>query len=376
MRRWSLVMRPLAGSLQTVLRRGALATTTRRQHAQKLQQPQKHPHPLYQQQNKTHQSHPISNEKDQSKRSAERMATKALARKLAQRPGEARTITASIARLAARASQQRKMDGYSESWRYLQKRARALVDQYEEHTAPERRCAAGLAAALSHTFAPATVAAYFSSAVAQRPEYRDAHYRGLMRGIEKRVAAARRPRVAPMTALVRRNLAAMPTSMRLLCALQAVTGSRHADVLAATMTHAVPDPHDDDWLLVRFEWTSWKSDPLGRYFAEKWARWPKEAFQALARAWATREDQWEYESVWRKMNAMTPHDLRRWALTTLAPHLAQDEVLVVTQHAQATKGTAHVRRYTEPTHKSTTAQVQIRASQLLWDELGTEFQAL
>jgi hypothetical protein len=309
--------------------------------------------------------------KDQS--NTDPAVARALARRLAQKPGVARQITASVARLAARPSEQRKLDGYSHGWHQQRERVKALVHQYEHLTPPELRSSAGLAAALMHTFAPATVASYFTSAVDQFPRYRDQAVKAIRRGIDKRLAQTRRPRLAPMTRILRQNLARMSPNMRTLCLVQAVTASRHADIQAATITHVVN--HDEDHHAIRLSWSTWKSDPLGRYFAEKWFAWPTTKIEDLMKTWERRSD-WPYDKVWRALEGMTPHDIRRWAITTLGGKMTQEQILIITQHAEATRNTAHVRRYTDPSKQSTTAQIQIQASMHLWREIGEEFHDL
>jgi len=280
-------------------------------------------------------------------------------------------ITSSVARLATNKKLQQKLDGYKVGTRKQFERVKRLVGEYERHTANKDRNSAGLAAALSLIFAPATAHLYFGIAVRGNEKYRDEFMKATQRGLAQAVARTRVQREAPTTETIKTMLRTIEKHFKFFVILQCVTASRHADIMAAKIAQweeksTLPQV-PAGWAAVRLEMGPWKSDPTGKLLNHKWFVWPAKWKTALLKIWENKA-KYSYDKLHGKMhNWCNPHDLRRWAMTKLAEKCDHpEEILLLTAHAAATKATTHIRRYVTPSPMTAEAKKQLQMSAILW----------
>ena len=149
--------------------------------------------------------------------------------------------------------------------------------------------------------------------------------------------------------------------MRMAIALQFTTASRHADIAQCNLTHCW---NTEEGLIYRLEFPVWKSDRTGSLTACKVAFWPGTVneLKRTVSQWPT------YKQVYDALHPiLTPHDIRRLALTMLSRVGKKTaNALLLTGHADAIRGTKHLRRYTQPSPIATESRTQIRLSKILW----------
>lgn len=264
---------------------------------------------------------------------------------------------------------QHNLMGLSRSHMMRQERVRKLINQFELHTQPNVRTARLLAATLATMYAPATTLATMHMVPSLAPRYRDATLKDTLVALTQDVARTRTHKEFPanITEQLARRLQRVPSDVAILIRLQFVTASRHADLLAARLTHVW---HLQGRTAIRMYLPIWKSDRKGKHFVAKTFCWPESQIRQLLQVWRNRPS---YARIHQHLlGVCTPHDVRRIAMTVLAKHGSPpQDILTLTGHAEAMKATARFRRYVAPTPLDKQSTTQMKLSEILHDSLRT-----
>lgn len=225
---------------------------------------------------------------------------------------------------------------------------------------------------LALMFQPPTAHSYFVTAVAQnRDLWPRQETADVALVLQQDIARHRQPRVtASLEDVLTRLQTLQDHRMAVAVILMLVSASRHADLRQANMSHVWDQGQRG--LAVQVDFPVWKSDRRGSKMAQKTIRWPTHLFAALVRTFRRFPT---YEAMYEALQGVcTPHDLRRIAMSYLADHFTEKDVLTLTQHAAVTTASAHFRRYVKSTPHSVRARAQLTLSQRLWTALA-EFEA-
>lgn len=221
-----------------------------------------------------------------------------------------------------------------------------------------------LAATLATLYAPNTALSYLQTILAMRPDLKDDDNKDIQTALARDVARTRKARVVPPLAALKKRIRSLHPNVKAAVIFQLVTASRHADLANMKVTH-VWEWSEPGWLAIRLALPTWKSDRKGVRFAAKVIAWPKE-HAAAVRSITNKPP--SYERVREALKGLaTPHDIRRLGMTTAAAYAETPEhVLWLTQHAEAIRTTAHLRRYVTPTLNDPMAKVQLHLSRSIW----------